>query len=300
MKPLFCSLILLALGLPALAVEPVTEAVAAIGILPDQRTGLAIEASERNPFAVKPKAIVKAEAEDTETQESKIRALFRQINVTGVRRDRQGRSIALAGDLILREGEAVQPVLSDQTEVLIVSKVEAQKIELTFVEDKDSTQPRVIVMPVRNQVQVTQRLFGQPKGKGGFYVARGKQAPELEETAAALAATPPTAPASARPADTAAGGPTTTLAITPRDSQRDAAALAGLSDHTLANAARSPSPAPPSPATTAPTPAPVPQAAAPATTPDLETAPPPTINRRRTEPPTTETAPAPLTDGVVE
>jgi hypothetical protein len=300
MKPLFCSLVLLALGLPAPAVEPVTEAVAAIGILPDQRTGLSIDASERNPFAVKPKAIVKAEVEDTETQESKIRALFRQINVTGVRRDRQGRSIALAGDLILREGEEVQPVLADQTEVLIVSKVEPQKIELTFVEDKDSTQPRVIVMPVRNQVQVTQRLFGQPKGKGGFYIARGRQAPELEEAAAALAATPPTAPASARPADTAAGGPATAMATTPRDSQRDVAAFAGQSDRTLANASGSPAATPPSPAATTPSPAPATPAAAPAPTPDPEAAPPPTINRRRTGPPAAESAPAPLTDGVVE
>ena len=280
MKHHLCLFALLALGSPLHADDAVSEEVAALGMLPTQRTGVRINADERNPFALKPKEIAKAVAEDTETQESKIRSVFRQLRVTGVRRDRSGRSLALAGDLILRQGEEVPPVLEDQTEILIVSKIEPQQIELTFVEDKDSTQPRVIVLPVRNQVQVAQKLFGQPKGKASLYIAHGRSAPDLEETAAAIAAAPPTAPASATPVATATGAQPPAAA--PRDPRLEAAALAGHSEPALAAlVGGSPSGTTGSSAPSAP--AAPPEGAAAAA--PAEEASAPTFNRRRTTPP---------------
>jgi len=221
----------LALHSRAATTQPVPEAVAALGMLPTQRDGLRISPQERNPFAVKPHEIIKSpDPVDAETQESKIRSIFNQLRVTGTRRDRDGRSLALAGDLILRQGEEVKPVLEDQTEVLIVSKIGPRQIELTFVENKDSTQPRIIILPVRNQVEVAQKLFAQPQGRtGGFYIARGRTPVETAEAAGALAASPPTAPATTRPSL----APPATTAIAPRDARREAAALAGLSESAM-------------------------------------------------------------------
>jgi len=322
MKTHLCTLAVLALGTSLPAADPASEAVAALGMLPEQRSGLRIAADERNPFAVKAKEIAKATApEDTETQESKIRSIFKQLRVTGTRRDRTGRALALAGDLILRQGEEVKPVLEDQTEILIVSKIEPRQIELTFVEDKDSTQPRVIVLPVKNQVQVAQKLFAQPKGgKAGFYIAKGRATPEAAEAAAAIAAAAPTAPAATTPTTAWAGAPATAAGSPPRDARREAAALAGLSEPALAeligtstSLETAPAPAagtPPAPAAgPAPTPSPAPAGAttpappanlppapaapAPAGTQPVAAAPggmaePPSSMRRRTTPPVVE------------
>jgi hypothetical protein len=151
------------------ATDEVSQDVAAIGMLPKQRTAQRLAPSERNPFAFKPKEAAKAAAEETETQESKIRAIFKAMTVSGVRRGADGELTALAGDLILRGGEEVKPVLPEQTEVLMVSKIEPKKVELTFVENKDSTQPRTIVMPIKNQPLVAQKLFAQPQGSRNMY-----------------------------------------------------------------------------------------------------------------------------------
>ncbi|MGI8602804.1 MAG: hypothetical protein ACR2OZ_07360 [Verrucomicrobiales bacterium] len=163
--------------LPVMALSPVSlwgnddasPEVAAIGMLPKQRTAQRIAPSERNPFAVKPKELTKASPEETETQESKIRAIFKSIPGSGVRRGSDGRLVALVGDLILREGEEVKPVLADQTELLMVSKIDSKKVELTFVENKDATQPRTIPLLINNQPRVAQKLFAQAKGGREMY-----------------------------------------------------------------------------------------------------------------------------------
>jgi len=320
MKPSLCTVAALALAasLPAAEptepMDPATEAaVAALGMLPDQRGGLTIAPDERNPFAVKPKEVAKLTApEDTETQESKIRSIFRDLRVTGIRRDRNGRHLALAGDLILRQGEEVKPVLEEQTEILIVSRIEPRQIELTFVETKDSTQPRVIVLPVVNQVQVAQKLFGQSKGKSTMYIARGRTAPTIEEAVSAIAGAPPTAPASASPTATATGTPPTiepleaaaAATASTENARRQAAAMAGLNEQALANlidrgssTAATPPAGPPAaenaeaPGAGAVTPA------ARVGEPAMES--PPTERRRRTTPPSEEPA-SPARPGVVE
>jgi hypothetical protein len=168
--------------LPVRADDDASPDVAAIGMLPNQRTAQRLGANERNPFAFKPKEPAKVAVEETETQESKIRALFKLMNVSGVRRGTDGKLVALVGDLILREGEEVKQVLPEQTESLMVSRIEPKKIELTFVENKDSTQPRTIVLPIVGQTRVAERLSGQPKGGKAMYF------PRLRAAAAGVAA----------------------------------------------------------------------------------------------------------------
>ena len=265
MISLFTLAAVLAASPPLPASGIVSDEVAALGMLPSQRQGIRINPQERNPFASETRETTKSpDTPENESQESKIRALFRQLHVSGIRHRHHGRSLALVNDLILREGEEIDPVLPDQTERLVVSKIESSQIELNFIETKESTQPRTIILPVRHQVHVTQKLPAQPAGStNSFYIARQK--PPFNSAAAAaatMAAATSTAPALTAPttawiqppsAETSAtsdtsdpshpsdtsetdASDTTADAVTTADNaksairQREAAALAGWSD----------------------------------------------------------------------
>lgn len=191
----------------AAAQNPLEEAIAAVGLLPSQRAGQHLSPTELNPFSVKAKALASPTAgEGTDTQESRIRGIFKKIKVAGIRRDAQGRLSALASDLILREGEEVKPVILDQTERLVVSRVAPTHVELTFIENKESTQPRTIIMPVRTQALVAQKLFGQSEGGGELYVAKGMKPAEAAAAMAVAGAVPPAAGSSGRAALSPDGG----------------------------------------------------------------------------------------------
>ena len=176
------------------AAESVDEAVAALGILPKDREGKHIQASEVNPFKTKVKETPKFSVqEDTETQESKIRAIIKAMPVNGYRRSKDGQLMALASELILRVGQELPPLLQDQTEKLTVSKITPKYVELTFLENKDSTQPRTILNEIKNGVRVRQKLPGvtaaaPPENDKDFYLL-GKA--EEAGLAAGLEATQP-------------------------------------------------------------------------------------------------------------
>ena len=244
MISLFTLAAVLAASPPLPASGIVSEEVAALGMLPSQRQGIRINPQERNPFASETRETTKSpDTPENESQESKIRALFRQLHVSGIRHRHHGQSLALVNDLILREGEEIDPVLPDQTERLVVSKIESSQIELIFIETKESTQPRTIILPVRHQVHVTQKLPAQPAGStNSFYIARQK--PPFNSAAAAAATmaaatstapalTAPTTawiePASADNRDASADADTADTAKS-ASRQREAAALAGWSD----------------------------------------------------------------------
>ena len=202
MISLFTLAAVLAASPPLPASGIVSDEVAALGMLPSQRQGIRINPQERNPFASETRETTKSpDTPENESQESKIRALFRQLHVSGIRHRHHGQSLALVNDLILREGEEIDPVLPDQTERLVVSKIESSQIELIFIETKESTQPRTIILPVRHQVHVTQKLPAQPAGStNSFYIARQK--PPFNSAAAAaatMAAATSTAPALTAP-----------------------------------------------------------------------------------------------------
>ena len=253
MISLFTLAAVLAASPPLPASGIVSDEVAALGMLPSQRQGIRINPQERNPFASETRETTKSpDTPENESQESKIRALFRQLHVSGIRHRHHGRSLALVNDLILREGEEIDPVLPDQTERLVVSKIESSQIELNFIETKESTQPRTIILPVRHQVHVTQKLPAQPAGStNSFYIARQK--PPFNSAAAAaatMAAATSTAPALTAPtttwiepasANTSDASETDTSADAADNAdnadnaksairQREAAALAGWSD----------------------------------------------------------------------
>lgn len=290
MKPRSCFLILMlgSAALPATAEEEVSAEVAAIGLLPTQRVSQRLAPSERNPFAEKVKEEKKLAVEDTETQEARIRAIFRELTVSGMRSGSDGRRMALVGDLILREGEEVRQVLPDQTEILIVSRVDDKKVELVFVENKDATQPRTIVLPVNGQARVAQRLAGQPVGSTSLYYPKSRDA--AAEVAALLGAVG------------TAGAGTSGDSIA-ADENPDASSLAGIGVVSLPEnsdaLAATPSPEPAAPAAEeapgeAPAAEPAPAAQAEAPAPGLSLQPPAPAGLSL-QPPTPPTTAAPTT-----
>jgi hypothetical protein len=149
-----------------------SAAVQSVGILPKQRKSIVIGDKERNPFGEPPgsKKVVSAEAE---TEEMKIRTIFKNLNVTGVRRDSDGELVAVAEDLFFKVGEKVKPVLAGQFEQLSVSNVTSDQVEIAFLETKEATQPRKITMPIVTAATVKEKLYGRKaSGSTGqdFYV----------------------------------------------------------------------------------------------------------------------------------
>ncbi len=158
--------------------------VEAVGLLPSQRISLRVSSNERNPFTELKKVVATSQSpEDAESQESKIRSIFNRITVNGIRRGTDGRLMALAGDLILREGDRVGQLLPQQTEILHVEAVDERHVRLVFDEMKESGQPCVILLPVRKGVAVQARLYGQQAGSDGTYIVN----PRKQDTASVLA-----------------------------------------------------------------------------------------------------------------
>lgn len=91
--------------------------------------------------------------------------------------------MALVGDIILREGERVAPVLPDQTETLIVSQITRNRVDLAFLETKEATQPRTITLKVDQTPRVHQLLSGQNKGRQ-MYVPHAERAAQAGRAAA--------------------------------------------------------------------------------------------------------------------
>ncbi len=193
MKPLFhtplAGLLLVTSSWSVAAATGPHDLLATVGPLPSQRSGQTISPQELNPFSTRSKTVAAAaKGPEEETQESKIRKILGALGVSGVRLDGAGRRMALVGDIILREGTRVVPVLPEQTETLVVSKIAPDKVELVFVETKEATLPRTITLRVNRQAQVAQLLSGQARAGREMYVATATRAAQAGQAAAQAAA----------------------------------------------------------------------------------------------------------------
>jgi len=138
--------LLLAFLLCSTAAAADETAVLAIGELPGQKKPELIQPKERNPF-VRREEKVAADNADKESEESKLRALFKTMPVTGVIRG-GGETKVLLSTLILKQGEALPPLLEEQTEVLIVGPITDRQVEIDFVESDEQAEPRKILIPI--------------------------------------------------------------------------------------------------------------------------------------------------------
>ena len=129
-------------------------------IMPNDKTLERVKNDERNPFA-KPeeeKSVAKGSNE-----ENAIRERLMKLRVSGARMDEQGNvSRVMLGDMILKTGQALPPLVASQTLALKVGELAATSIELIWVEKKSSgLPPRKLVIPVDLRPSVHYKMAGQ-------------------------------------------------------------------------------------------------------------------------------------------
>jgi hypothetical protein len=135
--------LLFLLGSTAFADEP---ALMQVGELPGQKKAELIQPRERNPF-MRREAMTTADRTDKESEESKLREVFKTLSVTGVIRG-GGEMKVLLVNLILKQGEPLPPLIEDQTEQLIVGPITERQVEIDFIETDDRAEPRKILIPI--------------------------------------------------------------------------------------------------------------------------------------------------------
>lgn len=163
----------------AQGVDPIE--VAEIGLLPDQLSFEEVSQADRNPFAVRVEDVSEPTVveDKTESQESKIRKVFLDMEVNGVTNS-NGKSKVLLGDMILEKGSLVPEVIANQTQRLIVSNVDKTKIVLSWVEPSDSGKPRQLLIPVNLNPVVGTVLHGQDNGDEATLIFRNREEMEAQ------------------------------------------------------------------------------------------------------------------------
>lgn len=132
----------LSLGLIVLAAGPSAAAPPSIGLLPQDKTPVEVDDSERNPFGKKVVKTAEAMVE-TESEEQKIRALVEKLPFGGITRG-YGVVKVLLGSFMLEKDGLLPDVIPGQTERLRVMEVSEKHVELGFVEEDGSVSSRLI------------------------------------------------------------------------------------------------------------------------------------------------------------
>ncbi len=150
---------------PSAPVEATSEKAAAVGLLPHQKRGKPLDSKERNPFAEQVQIESTGEVTDTNSEESKIRAVLMGMEVSGVGRGSNGRMKALLGGLFLEEGRELSQIIPNQTDILKVTKVNEKQIEISWVDVEGTEQPRKHVIELDMDPDIRTQL-PSPGGEG--------------------------------------------------------------------------------------------------------------------------------------
>ena len=93
--------------------------------------------------------------------------MFGNLIVNGTSEQPGGKRVVLLNDMILQEGRAVPPVIVGQTEMLLVSKISEEEIELVWVDEhSNALDGRKLTIPIQMEPSVEFQLKGQPIGHG--------------------------------------------------------------------------------------------------------------------------------------
>lgn len=139
---------------PSAPFEAVSEKAAAVGLLPHQKQGKVLEPKERNPFAEQVRVEAAGEVKDANSEESKIRAVLMTMKVTGVTRAGDGRLKGMLGRFVLEEDRELSQIIPNQTDILKVTKVTDEQVEITWVDVEGSEQPRKHVIELDMEAKV--------------------------------------------------------------------------------------------------------------------------------------------------
>jgi hypothetical protein len=127
-----------------------------IGELPGEKNPDLLLPKERNPFTRHETKAAEIAA-DRESEESKLRALFASMSVTGVVRG-GGAVKVLLESLILEQGRPIPPLIDGQTEHLVVARINDKQVEIDFLEENERAEPRKILIPIDLTPRVALRL----------------------------------------------------------------------------------------------------------------------------------------------
>ncbi|MDD5200607.1 MAG: hypothetical protein PHC88_12500 [Terrimicrobiaceae bacterium] len=156
MRKLLLSALPFVFCLPAFAAGPSRAPVLQIGELPGEKVPDLLRPKENNPFTRRETKIAEVAA-DRESEESKLRALFAGMSVTGVIRG-GGAVKVLLESLILEQGESIPSLIEGQTERLVVARNTDTQVEIDFIEGDEHAEPRKILIPIDLRPRVAVRM----------------------------------------------------------------------------------------------------------------------------------------------
>lgn len=141
MKRLIC----IFLGLAAVA-SVSRGAPSEIGFLPEEKVGITVPPTERNPYGKRTVKAPEAVAEEKGTEETQIRDIVLKLTCGGMIRG-GGKTKVLLGSFQVEEGAILPQVIPDQKEKLKVVAINKERVDLVFVEPDGKPETRKITVP---------------------------------------------------------------------------------------------------------------------------------------------------------
>ncbi|MFP6872259.1 MAG: hypothetical protein VCA55_02020 [Verrucomicrobiales bacterium] len=122
-----------------------------VGVLPQEKEGMIkafiLKQEERNPFADRTKGDNGQTAEDSQSEDSRIRLALESFSVSGIARGQDGYKAQLGG-IILSEGNLIPRLIPGQADDLRVTKITPELVEITWVADEEADKPRKITLEI--------------------------------------------------------------------------------------------------------------------------------------------------------
>ena len=136
---------------------PVIQSVEEPGVLPNEKEqmlkGFVLKQAERNPFADRAKGEKGIPADDSQSEDSRIRMALESFSVSGIARGNNGYKAQL-GSMILSEGKLVPRLIPGQSDDLRVTKITPELVEITWVADEEAAKPRKITLEIELEPKV--------------------------------------------------------------------------------------------------------------------------------------------------
>ncbi len=172
--PALAAIIVAGNGIARDSVDPsnrnAISSVKEIGALPHEKEelikGFVLKQAERNPFADRAKGDRGLPAEDSQSEDSRIRLALESFSISGIARG-QGGYKAQLGSIILSEGKLVPRLIPGQSDDLRVTKITPELVEITWVADEEAAKPRKITLEIDLDPRVGVLLPTATKGGSG-------------------------------------------------------------------------------------------------------------------------------------
>ena len=132
-----------------------------IGFLPGFKSGVSVDANERNPYAEREKKNNLA-TEDEDSEAARIREKLQGLRVRGTGTGPRGRRV-LFGDLVLMQGKELPPLIPGQMDRLICTRVTENEVEISWLTESGDqvADGRRLLITIDQEVIVRYYLPGQ-------------------------------------------------------------------------------------------------------------------------------------------